>query len=477
MLSDFLKMFSLVNIFINNLNQLNKSPDNSHSWTHNETEWAAGGALLLTSMQEESCVETEIGKAYLKLIIVDMIVGISTQFKLYPQWRAKVKLDRAKVVRAILVKWLSSIQLEEIEHSLRDFFGESLCGKPINLETVREMDLSQENINFLRIQFQTDELEIDDAAVERFVAAVKVLKAQVADTGASDDFFAATGGDSSDDEADLAARVKGGGGMICDRSLGLSGRLQGGAADNANGVDNPLVISEDAPAVFEREERPGGAPASLSAAADVEDPELGLPPSGVASEDGVDGLDDGTPMTAKEIKAQKKLEKAQAKAAAKLLKQRAVGAAHDDPVHAEHQDRSDEHPALDQSTIELIDQRNKEEYDTDRAAQAAIDMMYRQALIWVGASFCPVLPFFGLLNIFVQFMVQVCACLPCHRCRAPAPRSARQQCAVASSERSGALCCMRAVRACLLARSTGRCSRHASRPRLLGQQTRPCFSL
>ena len=56
--------------------------------------------------------------------------------------------------------------------------------------------------------------------------------------------------------------------------------------------------------------------------------------------------------------------------------------------------------------LDLIDQRNKKEYDTDRAAQAAIDMMYRQALIWVGASLCPVLPFAGLLNITIQFFVQ-----------------------------------------------------------------------
>ena len=61
---------------------------------------------------------------------------------------------------------------------------------------------------------------------------------------------------------------------------------------------------------------------------------------------------------------------------------------------------------LDPITLDLIDQRNKKEYDTDRAAQAAIDMMYRQALIWVGASLCPVLPFAGLLNITIQFFVQ-----------------------------------------------------------------------
>ena len=33
--------------------------------------------------------------------------------------------------------------------------------------------------------------------------------------------------------------------------------------------------------------------------------------------------------------------------------------------------RSKEHPALDNSTLDLIDIRNKKEYDTDRAAQAS----------------------------------------------------------------------------------------------------------
>ena len=76
-----------------------------------------------------------------------------------------------------------------------------------------------------------------------------------------------------------------------------------------------------------------------------------------------------------------------------------------------------ERGGLDSTTLDLIEERNKTEYDTDRAAQAAIDMMYRQSLIWVGASLCPVLPFAGLLNITIQFFVQYHSMF--HSCKPP----------------------------------------------------------
>ena len=57
------------------------------------------------------------------------------------------------------------------------------------------------------------------------------------------------------------------------------------------------------------------------------------------------------------------------------------------------------------------------EYTTDRAAQAAIDMMYRQALIWVGSTLCPILPMVGQLNIICIFSAQKYAMF--RTCRPP----------------------------------------------------------
>lgn len=57
------------------------------------------------------------------------------------------------------------------------------------------------------------------------------------------------------------------------------------------------------------------------------------------------------------------------------------------------------------------------EYTTDRAAQAAIDMMYRQALIWVGSTLCPILPVVGQINIAMIFSAQKFAMF--RTCRPP----------------------------------------------------------
>lgn len=393
----FLKMFSLVNMFVNNLNQLTQNPNagsESAPVLYNSTDWATEG-LLATAKQQNSCVETEIGKAYLKLILVDMLVGIIQQFKLYPQWRVAVFADRRKVTRDQLVTWLKSLkldlddksrrtdeddELEIFEDILRKFLGEKCCGRPINLETIREMDTDDQTLDKLKRLIKQDGLQLRNGAWEPFITALNALKDErglgSASVISSDDKVEQ--GESSD--LNLTERTKGQGLLhkshrtslvLCDQvgtQLQLAQRLQGGDRDSE--FENP--VSEQ----------------SQESSAEV------------------NGGDEELPLTNKEKKKQLKLEKAQAKALARLEKERAKAAAYDSILRADAKDRSNEHSALDQATLELIDQRNKEEYDTDRAAQAAIDMMYRQALIWVGASFCPVLPFFGLLNISVQFYVQ-----------------------------------------------------------------------
>ena len=65
------------------------------------------------------------------------------QFKLYPQWRISVHLDRKAVIRGIFSAWLLKRKLAHLEGSLRAFLGESRFGTPVNLETLKLMDVGE----------------------------------------------------------------------------------------------------------------------------------------------------------------------------------------------------------------------------------------------------------------------------------------------------------------------------------------------
>lgn len=138
----FLKMFSLVTIFYNNLKEL----DNTDAST----------GLLAISITQKSCVETELGKAYLKLIMMDMVVGAIKEFALYPQWRIKVRIDRNQQIKKTLVAWLAKIGFEDKEAALRKHLEESFFGAKINIEHVREMSIGPEAMNLLKINLNLD---------------------------------------------------------------------------------------------------------------------------------------------------------------------------------------------------------------------------------------------------------------------------------------------------------------------------------
>eukprot|EP01046_Picozoa_sp_COSAG06_P006694 COSAG06_NODE_317_length_17666_cov_51.304548_4_plen_1387_part_00 len=356
----FLKMFSLVNIFYNNLKELVNEDDSS--------------GLLAISVQNRTCVETELGRAYLRLIMMDMLVGAIKEFILYPKWRVKVRLDRRGMIRKELKNWLTKIGLESKEGLLRKHFGSSLW-EPTNIEHVREMEMSEAALALLKA-----DLQLTDSELDKFKKAVNQLKADLARTDPNIDFPNKV----SVDEAQLAGD---------DAELGLDERIQGGggAGDEEEGseaetVDNPVGDGDDPTA----EDGEDGASRPLPA-----------PPEEPAESD---GAFEKEPEVV-DAKAAAKAEKARKKEEKERLKNEKKMQAENSKLRKANEKRKAK-GGLDVATLDLIEERNKTEYDTDRAAQAAIDMMYRQSLIWVGASLCPVLPFAGLINITIQFFVQ-----------------------------------------------------------------------
>lgn len=207
----FLKMFSLVNIFYNNLNELTNENDTV--------------GLLAISVANRTCVETELGRAYLRLIMMDMLVGAIKEFILWPKWRVKVKLDRSKMIRKELQAWLAKIGLEDKEKELRKFMGQSFF-EATNIEHIREMDLSQEHLDRFKMA-----LKLSDEKVAEFKRAVTVLKDALAEMEPDvpdrpisvDQAQAEVGGD--------------------DEDLGLEERVQGGGGADDEAVDNP--VSDD----------------------------------------------------------------------------------------------------------------------------------------------------------------------------------------------------------------------------------------
>ena len=391
----FLKMFSLVNIFYNNLNELTNEDDTVGLLAisvANRTYSVQERCILhpnpsiyplllgpflthaLSCPGVGTCVESELGRAYLRLIMMDMLVGAIKEFILYPKWRIKVRLDRSTEIRKTLVIWLTNLGMEDKEAALRKFMGQSFF-EATNIEHIREMDVGQEQMSSLKTALMLSEGQVDE-----FKKAVLQLKNELAEM-----------------EPDVAARpismdtAQEDGGDDGDADLGLEERVQGGGgADDeaAESADNPL--GDDL-----------GALEDLEAGGDDEDggarplPETPLQAS----------LPDAPFEAEKTEKERKKEAKEEAKEAKRLKKKEQEMQKRDEMIKKANAPRM-ARGGLDATTLDLIEERNKTEYDTDRAAQAAIDMMYRQSLIWVGASLCPMLPFAGLVNISIQFFVQ-----------------------------------------------------------------------
>eukprot|EP01043_Picozoa_sp_COSAG02_P046539 COSAG02_NODE_4362_length_5449_cov_17.248785_3_plen_1233_part_01 len=366
----FLKMFSLVNIFYNNLKELTNEDDTT--------------GLLAISVANRTCVETELGRAYLRLIMMDMFVGAMKEFVLYPKWRIKVRLDRRKMIRVELQTWLEKIGMADKEQALRKHLGNSLWN-PTNVEDVREMEITEASLALL-----ASDLNLNTSQVKKFKQAVTELKNELARTDPSIAGFA------SGSSVDQAQGTDPGGE---DAELGLDERIQGGgdAGDGEEGQEQEQENGEADP-TSETVDNPIGDEAAGGDGGKADGTGRLPPPTPQDDEPFEKEPEKAGKSAAKLEKERKKEEKERRKLEKRFAKQ-------NETLRKANEARKAK-GGLDAATLDLIEERNKTEYDTDRAAQAAIDMMYRQSLIWVGASLCPVLPFAGLINITIQFFVQ-----------------------------------------------------------------------